>query len=135
MRGVAVDLALPPGAPAHVEGDAFLLRRAITNLVDNALDFSPDGGHIEVTLTTQARRVEVGVRDHGPGIPDYASEKVFEKFYSLARPATRKRSTGLGLSFVREIAELHRGRATLANAADGPGAIAVLALRRVGAPP
>ena len=50
------------------------------------------------------------VRDRGPGIPDYAEDKVFEKFYSLARPATAKKSTGLGLSFVKEIAELHRGR-------------------------
>ena len=54
----------------------------------------------------------------GPGIPDFAEGKVFEKFYSLARPATAKKSTGLGLSFVKEIADLHRGRATLKNQAE-----------------
>jgi two-component system sensor histidine kinase CreC len=52
---------------------------------------------------------------------------VFEKFYSLPRPATAKKSTGLGLSFVKEIAELHRGRVTLKNGLDG-GAVAALSL-------
>jgi two-component system sensor histidine kinase CreC len=52
---------------------------------------------------------------------------VFEKFYSLARPHSKKKSTGLGLSFVKEIAELHHGRVTLANAAEG-GAVATLSL-------
>jgi two-component system sensor histidine kinase CreC len=71
--------------------------------------------------------VDVTVRDHGPGIPDYAEDKVFEKFYSLARPHTRKKSTGLGLPFVKEIAELHEGRVTLSNAPEG-GALATLSL-------
>ncbi|MES2956796.1 MAG: two-component system sensor histidine kinase CreC [Pseudomonadota bacterium] len=114
---------------ASVDGDALLLQRAVGNLLDNALDFSPDGGHIEVTLGTPARRVEVGVRDHGPGIPDYADDKVFEKFYSLARPGTQRKSTGLGLPFVREIAELHGGRISLRNA-EGGGALALLSLPR-----
>jgi len=67
------------------------------------------------------------VRDHGPGIPEYAEDKVFEKFYSLARPHSNKKSTGLGLSFVKEIAELHHGRVSLKNAAGG-GALAALSL-------
>jgi two-component system sensor histidine kinase CreC len=136
-RGIAVHFT-PPARPETmvVEGDAFLLRRAVTNLVDNALDFSPEHGVVELTLAATRRTVQVGVRDQGPGLPDYAAGKVFEKFYSLARPHSSKKSTGLGLAFVREIAELHRGRATLANAEPGPGAQAVLALRRspTGAP-
>jgi two-component system sensor histidine kinase CreC len=128
-RGIEVRLEAL-ATPVMVEGDAFLLRRAITNLVDNALDFSPEGGTVRIELAATPRTVEVRVHDQGPGIPDYASDKVFEKFYSLARPHNRKKSTGLGLSFVKEIAELHRARVTLANADDGPGAVAVLALRR-----
>ena len=89
----------------------------VANLLDNALDFSPPGG----TRRGRGRRrtraaADIVVRDHGPGIPDYADDKVFEKFYSLARPGTAKKSTGLGLPFVKEIAELHRGRITLRNA-------------------
>ncbi|RYY86413.1 MAG: two-component system sensor histidine kinase CreC, partial [Comamonadaceae bacterium] len=124
-RGVRIGLDLR--AQPVVEGDPFLLRRAVSNLLDNAIDFSPAGAQVLVTLDTTARVARIAVRDHGPGIPDYAREKVFEKFYSLARPDGRKKSTGLGLAFVKEIASLHRGRIELANAPGG-GALALLAL-------
>jgi two-component system, OmpR family, sensor histidine kinase CreC len=124
-RGVAVSLA--PGADAATDGDPLLLRRAVGNLLDNALDFSPPGGAIELALQVTGRQVHVSVRDHGPGIPDYADHKVFEKFYSLARPGTQRKSTGLGLPFVREIVALHHGRVTLRNA-EGDGAVATLTL-------
>ncbi len=127
-RGVRVELtgALPADG-ASVEGDAFLLRRALANLLDNAIDFSPDGGRVLLSLQRRGRSVDLVVQDQGPGIPEYAEDKVFEKFYSLARPGARKKSTGLGLPFVKEIAELHRGRVTLKNAAEG-GAVATLSL-------
>jgi two-component system sensor histidine kinase CreC len=130
-RGLVVEL-LPGDDDPVVEGDAFLLQRALANLVDNALDFSPPGGRVDVELVVHARSVDVVVRDAGPGIPEYAEDKVFEKFYSLARPATAKKSTGLGLSFVKEIAELHRGRVTLKNGVGG-GAVATLSLPRASA--
>jgi two-component system sensor histidine kinase CreC len=112
---------------ARVEGDPFLLRRAVSNLLDNAIDFSPPGAEIALALHASAREARLSVRDHGQGIPDYAKDKVFEKFYSLARPHSQKKSTGLGLAFVKEIAALHHGRITLANAPRG-GAIATLTL-------
>ena len=127
-RGVTVELVA--GDDAMVEGDAFLLRRALANLIDNALDFSMANASVALTLTVHPRSVNIQVRDHGPGIPDYAEDKVFEKFYSLARPHSRKKSTGLGLPFVKEIAELHHGRVTLKNAPDGGGAVATLSLPR-----
>jgi two-component system sensor histidine kinase CreC len=127
--GVRVE-TVGEGTEAVIEGDPFLLRRAITNLVDNAVDFSPPGEAVVLSLAVKRRAVEVRVRDRGPGIPAYAAGKVFEKFYSLERPLHGRKSTGLGLAFVREIAELHRGRASLSNAVDGPGAVAVLTLRR-----
>lgn len=125
-RGIAVSL-LADG-DATVDGDPLLLQRAIGNLLDNALDFSPPGGRVEVTLVLKGRQAEIRVRDHGPGIPEYADHKVFEKFYSLARPGTQRKSTGLGLPFVREIAALHHGRVTLRNANEGRGAIATLSI-------
>src|SRR5258705_9427981 len=93
----------------------------------NALDFSAQGGTVNVSLKNHRRTVDIVVRDRGPGIPEYAEGKVFEKFYSLARPHSKKRSTGLGLPFVKEIVELHQGRATLSNASDG-AAVATLSL-------
>ncbi len=114
---------------AVVRGERFLLQRALANLVQNAIDFSPAGNRIEIGVLKSRGNVEIAVRDHGAGIPDYAAERVFEKFYSLSRPDTGKRGTGLGLSFVREIAELHRGSANLRNHPDG-GAVATLVLPR-----
>ncbi|WP_028601096.1 two-component system sensor histidine kinase CreC [Ottowia thiooxydans] len=115
-----------------VEGDPFLLRRAIGNLLDNAVGFStPSGGSepdILLTLAREGRMARIDVRDHGPGVPVFAEGKVFEKFFSLARPGSGKRSTGLGLAFVREIATLHQGSIALGNAGDTPGALAVLRL-------
>jgi two-component system sensor histidine kinase CreC len=134
-RGISVVLAVREHGwgPPWVEGDAFLLRRAVRNLLDNALDFSPEGGTVRLECESASRGIVLRVTDRGPGIPDYADEKVFEKFYSLARPDTQKKSTGLGLAFVKEIAELHQGRVTLVNGAGG-GAVATLSLPRAEAP-
>ena len=129
QRGCRITVAA--SEDVTVEADPFLLRRAVSNLLDNALDFSPEGGHIELGLQAQGRWAQITVRDQGPGIPGYAQDKVFEKFYSLARPHSKKKSTGLGLSFVKEIASLHRGRIELSNRpeAEGTGAAATLWLR------
>jgi len=124
-RGVRIRVEAK--ADAAAEGDPFLLRRAVANLLANAVDFSPEGGEVVVGLAATARQARITVRDQGPGIPAYAREKVFEKFYSLARPHSQKKSTGLGLAFVKEIAALHQGRVELGNAAGG-GAMAVLTL-------
>jgi len=125
-RGVRVEQRA--GDAASVEGDAFLLRRALANLVDNAIDFSPRDGVVTLALQRRGRSVDAIVQDQGPGIPDYAEAKVFEKFYSLARPHSNKKSTGLGLSFVKEIAELHHGRVSLKNAEGGARATLSLPL-------
>lgn len=124
-RGLRIELALH--AQPSVWGDAFLLRRAVSNLLANALDFAPAGSTVALTLVADARQARITVRDQGPGIPDYARSQVFEKFYSLARPNGGKKSTGLGLAFVRAIAQQHGGQALLDNAPGG-GALATLAL-------
>jgi two-component system sensor histidine kinase CreC len=100
-----------------IKGDPFLLHQAISNLLQNAIDFSPEGGRLCVRTDLRGPVVSVTVEDEGPGIPQYAKEKVFEKFFSLARPDTGKKSTGLGLNFVREVAVLHQGEVRLENLA------------------
>ncbi|MES2299307.1 MAG: two-component system sensor histidine kinase CreC [Pseudomonadota bacterium] len=111
---------------ARVEGDALLLRQALCNLLDNAIAFAAPGGTISVSARRRHDRLELAVRDHGPGIPDYAAARLFERFYSLARPDA-ERSSGLGLPFVREVMLLHKGTVTLANA-EGGGCRATLIL-------
>jgi two-component system sensor histidine kinase CreC len=125
QRGVAWSLSLPENEAATVRGDPFLLGQAVANLLDNALEFSAAGGAVDVSVEL-GDMARVRVLDRGPGVPDFATERVFERFYSLPRP-DGNRSSGLGLAFVHEVATLHGGRATLANRADG-GAEASLEL-------
>jgi len=70
-------------------------------------------------MTTTGNHIALVVKDQGPGIPEFAVTRIFEPFYSLPRPATHKKSTGLGLSFVREVAELHGGSIEVSNRPDG----------------
>ncbi len=106
-------------AAATLRGERVLLREALVNLLQNALDFSPAGGTVTLRCAVAAGRVDFAVEDNGPGVPDYALARVFERFYSLPRPGSDKKSTGLGLALVREIAHLHGGDVTLANRPDG----------------
>jgi len=114
----------------RVAGDAFLLNRALMNLVQNAIDFAPADSIVSIAAVTDRHSVAIVVRDRGPGIPDFAQDRLFERFYSLPRPHTGKKSTGLGLSFVDEIAALHRGSVRIENHPEG-GAVAVLSLPRL----
>lgn len=121
-RAIRVDDRL--SGQLEVRGDAFLLQQAISNLLDNAIAFTPAGG----TITFSNAAGKLVLEDSGPGIPAYAIDKIFERFYSLPRPDTGKKSSGLGLNFVREIMSLHGGTVTLENL-PGRGVRATLHFR------
>ena len=112
-------LQLDTGSDCALEGDRFLLEQAISNLLDNAIEFSLPGGTIAIQIGASDTALSLRVRNDGPAVPDYALGRVFERFYSLPRPDGQRKSTGLGLSFVREIARLHHGRVSLYNRAEG----------------
>lgn len=99
---------------AILTGDALLLSQALTNLIDNALDFTPMGGEVTLRGERQTAQYLITVEDSGSGIPDYAQEKIFDRFYSLPR-ANSPKSTGLGLNFVREVVAIHQGTIFLEN--------------------
>lgn len=124
-QAAGIDIQVSAGHALVLHGDAYLLRQALNNLLENAVAFSPAGSHIALDAVPQQQGIALQVADRGSGVPEYAMERVFERFYSLARPATGQRSSGLGLSFVREVARLHGGRVTLGNRAGG-GALASL---------
>ncbi|EPS8492574.1 two-component system sensor histidine kinase CreC [Yersinia enterocolitica] len=109
-----INLRLIRADSATLTGDGLLLSQALTNLIDNALDFTPAGGEVTVSGTRQTDEYLITVEDTGSGIPDYAQEKIFDRFYSLAR-ANSPKSTGLGLNFVREVAAIHQGNISLEN--------------------
>jgi two-component system sensor histidine kinase CreC len=116
-RGLTLNIRAEGAFPGG--GDAFLLQQAVGNLLDNAIDFSPFGGTIDIVLEKSPGALRVKVRDHGAGAPGYALPQLFERFYSLPHPATGRKSTGLGLPFVREVAQLHGGGAYFSNHPEG----------------
>lgn len=121
-------------APAlRLQGDGYLLRQALHNLIDNAIAFAPTGSTVELQAAQQGGLLSLQVADRGDGVPEYARARVFERFYSLPRPGTGRRSSGLGLPFVQEVARLHGGRAHL-SPRDGGGTVASLQLPLKGGP-
>ena len=98
-----------------VFAEKILLEQALGNILKNALDFSPKGGTITIKASESNTAVTIVVLDEGPGIPPHVSNKLFTRFFSVARPDTGRRGTGLGLRFVRKIMQLHGGEITLKN--------------------
>jgi two-component system heavy metal sensor histidine kinase CusS len=92
----------------EVCADPILFGRAVSNLVDNAVRFTPDGGEITLSLTTDADEIRVMVRDNGCGIPAEHLPRIFDRFYRVEASRSSE-GTGLGLALVKSIAELHGG--------------------------
>ncbi|PTS81969.1 two-component system sensor histidine kinase CreC [Pseudomonas sp. HMWF032] len=107
------------GAQLSACGEAFLLRQALANLLDNALDFTPSGGLIRFSAQALGGQVELCLFNQGEAIPDYALARLSERFYSLPRPGNGRKSTGLGLNFVEEVMQLHGGTLHIGNVAGG----------------
>lgn len=124
-KQIEVQTAIPDDL--RLEGDSFLLHQALQNLLANAADFSPAQSLVLISAERDGQVIRLSVSDEGTGIAEYAEEKIFEKFFSLQRPDTGKKSTGLGLNFVRQVAILHEGTIELNNRPGG-GVVATLSL-------
>jgi PAS domain S-box-containing protein len=103
-KGVTLQVETPEGA--CVNGDRDLLFEAVTNLVDNAVKFTPEGGRVELALLHQEGETVIRVSDTGPGIPDIDREAVTQRFYRSDKSRNIK-GLGLGLSMVAAIVKLH----------------------------
>jgi two-component system sensor histidine kinase CreC len=111
----------------YIQGDNLLMRQAIDNLIDNAIAFSPSESEIQLIIQGDEKYLNISVVDQGSGIPAYAEDKIFDRFYSLPRQNSGK-STGLGLPFVKEVALLHGGTIKVHNQLDNTGVVACLRL-------
>jgi two-component system sensor histidine kinase CreC len=129
LAGVELEPELPED-PVALCGDAFILRAAITNLLENAIDFSPAGEDVRIALEP-GDPIILTIEDRGPGIPDYAKEKVFDRFFSLRQFKAGRKGTGLGLTLVKEAAELHGGSIAL-EPVEPTGTRAILSIPQEG---
>lgn len=102
-----VETSIPPDLPP-VPADFVLITQTLTNLIDNALKYSPDGSPLEIAARVEGEQLRLEVRDRGPGIPPEERERVFDKFYRLASHHGEG-GTGLGLPICRGIVEAHGG--------------------------
>jgi two-component system sensor histidine kinase TctE len=116
----SIDLgASPDTASASIRGNAVLIRELLGNLLDNALRYTPAGGHVTVKVEQRDAEVELSVEDDGPGILPEHRARVFDRFQRLG--ANDPFGCGLGLAIVREIADLHAATVHLGNPDGHPG--------------
>ena len=113
-----VDLTLQRNAPVTVYGDRDLLFQAISNLVDNAVKYTPEGGRVQMELSRRAHGARLVITDSGPGIPADERDRVFERFYRLEAHRDAA-GNGLGLSLVAAVAKLHDTRIELDDSDPG----------------
>jgi two-component system, sensor histidine kinase FlrB len=120
---IDVDIDVPPNT--LLSADREMIRRAVLNLVLNAIDAMPDGGTLVITSYDSARGFELEVADSGPGLNDEVKRRAFEPFYS-----TKQNGTGLGLAIVYHVAEAHGGTVTAMNCPEGGAAFTIKIPRR-----
>jgi two-component system sensor histidine kinase CreC len=106
-------------ADLTVTGEPFLLRQALGNLLENALDFTPARGLLRLSAAKLGEQIEFKLFNQAEAIPDYALPRLSERFYSLPRPDSGRKSTGLGLNFVEEVVKLHGGAMSIGNVDGG----------------
>ena len=117
-----IDLGLNAEPGIELKGDADALATLLSNLVDNALRYTPEGGRVDVGVAIDAGRPVLSVRDSGPGIPQADRERVFDRFVRGSTATGAVRGSGLGLSIVKRIAERHRADIDVGPGLVGAGA-------------
>jgi two-component system phosphate regulon sensor histidine kinase PhoR len=126
---IKVDIDVDPAA-STIDADPTKMHDVLCNLVENAVNYSTEGAHVELGARIDGDRVLLTVADHGPGVPEADLERVFERFYRVDKSRTSDPGgTGLGLSIVRHLVELHGGRVRADNRREG-GAVFTISLPR-----
>ena len=116
-----IDLAFEVQEPLiFIDGNAIMLREMVSNLIDNALRYTPAKGHVTLSIRRDQENVHLCVTDDGPGIPIEERDKVFQRFYRILGNGNSEGS-GLGLSIVREICQAHQGTISIADGTSGQG--------------
>jgi signal transduction histidine kinase len=121
-EAAGVRLSLDAAEDAVLKVDPSLVRRAVLNLVRNAIQASPEGGEVRLRAWRESSKVLLAVEDNGPGVPEEVRQRIFEPFFT-----TKEKGSGLGLALVAKTARVHGGEVRIERAASG-GARFVLVL-------
>ena len=119
VEGKQLRIECTIAADLSLIGEPFLLRQALGNLLENALDFTPQRGVLRFDAERVGEQIEFRLFNEAAPIPDYALARLTERFYSLPRPDSGRKSTGLGLNFVEEVVKLHGGSLRIDNLEGG----------------
>ena len=122
QKGIEPTTRIPAQTLPLIEGDETMLQRALSVLVDNAICYTPAGGHIDVEVSLQARKVTIAVQDNGPGIAPEHQSHIFDRFYRIDKSRTERAHSGLGLSIAKKVVTDHGGQ-LIYNAAKPNGSI------------
>jgi CheY-like chemotaxis protein len=132
-RGVTLSVSVEDAANAWVAGDTARLHQVVTNLLDNGIKFTPEGGIVEVRLRADGTHVQLTVRDTGQGISAEFLPAVFDRFRQADGSTTRRHGgLGLGLSIAKQIVELHDGTIAVHSDGDGLGSLFTVTLPLAG---
>jgi signal transduction histidine kinase len=120
LSDITVAVQVDDDMPAFI-ADEEKIDRVLTNLIDNAIKYTPDGGKITVTAVREDDHVKIGVNDTGPGIPSEERERIFQRFAQVKGDRPRRRGFGLGLTFCQLAVEGHGGRIWVEEGENGIG--------------
>jgi signal transduction histidine kinase len=127
-QNVSLRIVSPASTLPSLSLDPIRIEQVLTNLLSNAMRYTPPGGQIELALTSSAGKVQLTVHDSGPGIPEQSLPYIFERFYRVDKSRARSGGgSGLGLAIARQLSRLHGGDLTAANHPSG-GALFTLTL-------
>jgi len=123
-RTIQIQQSFPPALTLY--GDPILIRKAITNLVENAMEAMPEGGTVHVGASSDTTATDIHVQDGGRGIESHEVERIFHPFFT-----TKAGSLGLGLAIVRQVAETHGGMIRVAQMNSGGSLVSLRLPRRM----
>ncbi|WP_010114955.1 two-component system sensor histidine kinase CreC [Acinetobacter sp. P8-3-8] len=116
IQAKKIQCLLEVEADCMIRADRFWLQQTIANLLDNALDFSAESAKILIQLHHQTQqKIQLQIFNEGEWIPEYALSQIFDTYFSLPRPITQQRSSGIGLSIVKQVIEQHHGQIDIQN--------------------
>lgn len=128
LREKDITIKMNINAQVNITVEEFLIRQSIENLLQNAIKFSTYKSEIHLAVIENDINLELSITDEGQGIPSFAIDKIFDRFYSLPTQGSTSKGTGLGLPFAKEAVELHGGSITIVNRVNGSGIVAKIIL-------